>query len=340
MDFFNKLSKFMRNTGPARMLVPMGIFLLIFGILSSSFIGADMVETTGKVISVEEVMGDDNKTEYDIGVSYTVDGKEYTTTFANLPESRNVGDPITVYYNAENPEMTSNSKGSGLFSIALMAAGVLAIICGIAMTAKAFKKSKELEKTDLGKDLPAIDFDRFKYDAGTKEIYCLYDGNTLKPGYILEDADRNVLYEGKMTKNSLVGDRVFEFTDHTKGTSSSHQVGHTVTQTFSNEFFSATSWFKFDGKNVWDVLHDRGLRMKTNLFSKFPNLVYEVSKDGGAFARIETSSKYVHEEDEAQHKIAIPVGRYYYRIWTKSTDFETLFLTVFAISETEQTMVE
>ena len=36
----------------------------------------------------------------------------------------------------------------------------------------------------------------------------------------------------------------------------------------------------------------------------------------------------------------IPVGRYYYRVWTNSNDFETLFLTIFAISETEQAVVE
>jgi hypothetical protein len=34
------------------------------------------------------------------------------------------------------------------------------------------------------------------------------------------------------------------------------------------------------------------------------------------------------------------VGRYYYRIWTDTDDLETLFLTVFAISETEQAVVE
>lgn len=340
MDFINKISRFMRNTGPARVLIPVGIILLIFGILTSSFIGADMAETEGRVTSVEEHTDENNKAEYDIGVVYTVDGREYDGEFYNLSREYSVGDTVTVYYNTEDPQMISNSRMNGLFSIGLMIAGVLAVIGGIVLTAKAVKKSRDLDKTDLGKDRPQIDFDKFKYSEGTREIYCRYDGQMLKPGYILEDADRNVLFEGKMTKNSLVGARIFEFTDHTTGTVTEHEVGHTTTQTFNNEMFSASSWFKFDGKNIWDVLHDRGLRMKTNLLSKFPNLVYEVSKDGGALARIETSSMYVHEEDEAQHKLAIPVGRYYYRIWIKSEDMETLFLTVFAISETEQTMVE
>ena len=55
---------------------------------------------------------------------------------------------------------------------------------------------------------------------------------------------------------------------------------------------------------------------------------------------IETSGKYVHEDEAAEHKMNLPVGRFYYRVWTNTRDFETLFLTIFAISETEQMIVE
>ena len=95
-----------------------------------------------------------------------------------------------------------------------------------------------------------------------------------------------------------------------------------------------------DGKNIWDVLHERGLRLSTDLRSRFPNISYDVSRNGRPFARIEACSKYVHEDEEAQHKLVLPIGRYYYRFWTDSSDFETLFLTIFAVSESEQTMVE
>ena len=67
---------------------------------------------------------------------------------------------------------------------------------------------------------------------------------------------------------------------------------------------------------------------------------YNVAKDGLPFARIESSSVYVHEEDDAEHKVKIPTGRMYYRIWTNSSDFDLLFLVAFAISETEQAVVE
>ncbi|MBR5752283.1 MAG: hypothetical protein IKX84_07820, partial [Clostridia bacterium] len=148
------------------------------------------------------------------------------------------------------------------------------------------------------------------------------------------------LFEGKMLKNALVGSRSYEFIDHVSGRSETHEVGHTVTQTFDNEFFSARSWFKIDGENVWDLLHDRGLRMNTDLHSRFPSPIYDVTKAGEMYARIESTSIYVHEEDEKAHRLAVPTGRMYYRFWTASDDLETMFITMFALSETEQAVAE
>ena len=156
----------------------------------------------------------------------------------------------------------------------------------------------------------------------------------------MEDADRKVIFEGKMTKNNPIGARLFEFRNHLTGSTAEHEVGHTVTATQGNEFFSVKSSFKFDGRDVWDTLHEKGLRLRTDLRSKFPRMTYDAARNGAAFAKIETSSIYVHEDEEAAHAAAIPAGSMYYRVWTNSNDFDTLFLTVFAISETEQAIVE
>ena len=65
-----------------------------------------------------------------------------------------------------------------------------------------------------------------------------------------------------------------------------------------------------------------------------------MSKNGEAYARIETSGQFVHEDEAAQHAVNIPVGKWYYRIWTDSEDYETIFLTVFGLSESEQAIAE
>lgn len=333
----NKLARLMRDSGPARFFVPVGIILIVFAIILLSLNTGKYVETAGKVTSVIESGYDEeqNQQQYDVGVAYSVNGKEYTGTFNGLAGTFQAGDAIKVFYNPENPAKITNVKVGSLIPIIMIAVGALAIVFGIFRTVKALKKSKQLDETN-----PTANFDGFKQGSGVTEYYFRWDGNSLKPGYLIEDADRKPLFEGKMLKNALVGARTFEFTNHVTGEVKEHEVGHTVQQTYNDSFFSTKSWFKFDGENIWDLLHERGLRMKTSVFSKFPNMSYEVSKDGVPFAQFESTSMYVHEDEEAEHKIKVPVGRMYYRCWTVSNDFETLFLMMFATSESLQTIVE
>ena len=352
MTIENKIARLMRNTGPARFFVPVGLILIVFGIILFGFKSDNFVETTGRITSVVENIDADSQKGYDVGFSYTANGAEYDGQFDNLSGNYAEGADIAVFYNPDNPEQITNAKTSPLFAPILIALGILSIILGILQTTKAFRKSKALDRsipnkgasrnkgTSGGKVPARTGFKGYKDAPGVTEYYFRFDGNSLKPGYIIEDGNRKPLYEGKMAKNALVGARSFEFIDHTTGKVSEHQIGHTMTNSYNDEFFSVSSWFKFDGENVWDVLHARGLRMSTNLHSKFPRIIYEVTRNGAAFARIETSTIYVHEEDEAKHKLAIPTGNMYYRFWTASEDFDSLFLTIFAISETEQAIVE
>ncbi|MBQ6035813.1 MAG: DUF3592 domain-containing protein [Lachnospiraceae bacterium] len=340
----NKIARFMRNTGLLRFLLPLGIIMIVFGFIAGGLKPAKYELTKGTVTSVREytdVEDNETKTRYEAEFNYTVDGKQYTNSFEGLSEKPNVGDEIKVYYRPEDPQQVSNTSIGGFLGTIMLGLGAIVIVLAILSGVKAFKKSHELDekiKTAAGTDkMPEIEA---LPKSMLTEYYVLYDGNMLKPGYKVEDKTRRVIYEGTMTKNALAGSRTFTFTNHLTGSSTEHAVGHTATATFNEELFSERSWFKFDGKNVWDVLHDRGIRIRTDILSKFPRLTYTVSLNGKFFATVETSSKNVHEEDEAAHTINIPVGRYFYRCWTNEADMDLLFLTVFAISETEQTVVE
>jgi len=330
----------MRNSGPARFLIPIGLALIVFGGIMLGFDFSSYEETTGSITAVAEDRDEDNHTVYDVSFTYTVDGKKYEGSFEDLGGEYATGEDIAVFYDPENPNAITNSKTSVFTAPVMIVAGAAAVAFGTLQTVRAFRKSRELEQSASGEYVPSADFEAFKHAVGVKEYYSRFDGVKLKPGYILEDADRRTLFEGKMLKNNPVGARRFEFSNHRTGAVTEHEVGHTTTVTYNNEFFSEKSWFKFDGRNIWDVLHERGLRMKTDLHSRFPYVLYDVTKDGEAFARIETSSAYLYEEEEAKHKVVIPFGSYYYKIWTNSDDLELVFLAVFAISETEQTVVE
>ena len=332
----NKFARFMRNTGPARFFLPLGIILIAVGIFLMTLNLGSYLETVGKVTDVNETRNEENSKVYDVTYTYTVDGEKHQVT-EEFTEEYKVGDEIKVFYNPKDPTQTTNSMAGRYIAPIMVGVGALALAFGVFQTIKAFKKSREL---DTVAKAPAVVFEGFKQAPGVTEYYCRHDGSTFKPGYILEDAARKVLFEGKMTKQALVGARAFEFNNHLSGAITEHEVGHTVTQTYNDNGWSASSWFKFDGKNVWDLLHEKGIRLQTNMRSKFPNFIYEISKDGQAFAILETSGKYVHEDEAVEHKLNVPVGRYFYRVWTNTRDFEMLFLTIFAISETEQMVVE
>ena len=342
MDLENKLARFMRNSGPARFFVPVGLILIVFGILTLGMNTKDYSETTGRITSVVECVREQGEEQqYDVTVKYTVDGREYENTFANITGNYSVGNDTKVYYDPADPQKSSNVRTSGLMSPLLIIIGAAALAFGVYKSAKAFGDSKELDRSVQGGGaFPHGQFDGFKEARGVTEYYFRFDGNHLKPGFVIEDADRQILYEGKMIKQALVGSRIYEFTDHTTGDSREHEVGHPVSQTYNDEFFTVRSWFKFDGRNVWDILHGQGLRINTDMHSKFPYLLYNVARNGRAFARIETSGVHVHEDDAARHKVNIPSGSYYYRFWTASDDFETLFLTIFSISLVDQAVVE
>ncbi len=68
----------------------------------------------------------------------------------------------------------------------------------------------------------------------------------------------------------------FEFTNHLTNRTEVHKVGHTVTAVQSSglsggilgdisEALSTRSGFKFDGKKVWDYLHDQWIRIDSSL---------------------------------------------------------------------------
>lgn len=340
----NKIARLFRDTGPLRFLLPVGIVLIIFGIFMLKLTPQKYEQTTGTITAVTETLDttdDVTRTVYDVEFDYTVDGKVYHSSFSGLSDRPAEGDRITVYYDPADPSRISNTKSTGLIGIILIIIGVICIAGGIFSAVKLFGKSRRLDEqirqASGGSEPPRIAPPPKEQQ---KEYYISFDGHSLKPGYVMEDGERNVVYEAAMTKNALVGSRLFTFTNHVTGESAEHEVGHTVTSSFDNEVFSTSSWFKFDGKNVWDVIHEQGVRINTDVASKFPNLTYVISKNGRYFATAQTSGRFVHEEDAAEHKLNIPVGKYFYRVWTNESDLDLIMLTVFAISETEQTFVE
>ena len=155
---------------------------------------------------------------------------------------------------------------------------------------------------------------------------------TIKQSFTLEDENGKVVYEGKMIKFSLFGASPYEFVNHITNKTEEHKVGKTLTAEQGNggliSAMSKTSSFKYDGKKIWDYLHDLGIRIDSNIAGNKLGMRYEVTFKGQPLATIANSSP--------KGKSIITTDMYY-DVICEEKDLDLVFLTAFAIAKTDQT---
>lgn len=153
-----------------------------------------------------------------------------------------------------------------------------------------------------------------------------------KQGSVLTDENGNTVYEAKMLKNSLLGGMQFEFVNHLSGKTVQHKVGHTLTtESETNGFtniLATKSRFKLDGKNVWDVLHEEGIRIDSKLSGGKIGMTYHVSLKGQPLATLETTTPGGK---------SILTSAHCYNVTVDEEKLDLAFLVTFAIARTDQT---
>ena len=161
------------------------------------------------------------------------------------------------------------------------------------------RMSKETE--DVGKDTvypaPALGKER--------ELYFLTDLGTPKYGHRIEDANRNVLFEAKMTKYSLTSPFGFNFIDYVHDVTKAHLVGHEESSEWNSLLIDDHHTIQFDGEDIWKHLKRNGIRVESVLGGGSGKLVgvnYRIYRDDAELARVESTSQYVHEEDAEAHR--------------------------------------
>ena len=156
--------------------------------------------------------------------------------------------------------------------------------------------------------------------------------NTVKQAFFLEDENGNIVYEGKMTKFSLFGASPFELVNHITNKTEEHKIGKTITvEEDGNDLISIMSkrsYFKYDGKKIWDYLHDLGIRIDSKVSGNKVGMTYDVTFEGKPLATIATSSP--------KGKSLITTDLYY-DVTCEEKDLDLVFLVAFSIAKTEQT---
>ncbi len=316
--------------------IAMGIIAIILGSYLTFFQTKGFEKTTATIVSIEELPKnfEDEDTSYDVTVEYTVNGQTYREQLNYYSPFFKVGKSIDVRYDPKDPSVVHGGKGFGIYvmvvGIALLAGTILSII----REKQSMQKLREWGT--VGKDVtyPA------PFLGEERELYFLTDLGTPKYGHRIEDAERHVLIEAKMTKYTLTTPFGFDFIDHVNGKTRAHLVGHEETTEWDTFLLDPHCTFQFDGEDIWKHLKRNGIRVDSSFGGGNGKLVgvnYTIYRDDMELARVESTSRYVHEEDAAVHgKLGnlISSSRFF-RIWTREQNLELLFLTLIAFARTE-----
>lgn len=272
----------------------------------------------------------ENDKQYIVKVKYNVDGKDYFKELDSYSSTYKEGDTVEIKYDPNDPSKIHAKNGLGIY---FMIAGGVILLVILILTIKKNMSVKQIKNANA--DIAYAPSEKGE----VRELYFITDTGTPKYGHRIEDKNRNVLYEAKMTKFTMANPFGFDFIDRENNTVTPHLIGHAEETDWNMLLIDNHYTFTIDGEDIWKHLKRNGITVNSKLGNgKVPAPSYVILRDGQEIARVETTSRYVHEEDEEKHKIAgnIPVQGFY-RIHTDEKNLDLLFVTVLAFARSGAT---
>ena len=307
----------------------MAVIALAFGIYSTFIRSAGYEKTEATILSIEKEQGS-SEDSYFVTARYTVDGREYTKVLDSYSPSYKEGGTVEVRYDPKDPEQFTSGYGIGIYSM-IVGAAILLVIAFVS-----FRRKKALRA------LPA-NAGEIRYLPSEKgeerELYFLTDLGTPKYGHRLEDKNRRVLYEAKMTKFTLLSDFEFDFIDHEHHRTVHHLIGHREETDWNSILIDNHSTFTLDGADIWKHLQSAGITIDASL-GQAEGIApgYEIRRDGGLIASAENTSHFVHEEDAAEHPVVSKIPNpLFFRVVTREKNLDLLFMVLVALARSEAT---
>ena len=307
----------------------MAVIIIVLGVYITFFQSAGFAQTQATIVSIEEdpESSTSEDTSYIVMVDYVVDGSRYNARLDSYSPSYKVGKTVKIYYDTHDPSVIHGGKGMGIYMMVLGVAIIAVVLVSGQKTRRAQQELEELKAKHSG----------MTYAPSTKgaerEVYFLTDIGTPKYGHRIEDRNRRVLYEAKMTKFSMVTPFGFDFIDHEHGTKTPHLVGHEEETEWDSFLLDDHYTFELDGEDIWKHLKRNGISVETERMEGTVWPRYRVSRDGEEIAVLASTSQHVHEEDAEQHKVMKNISvRGFYRIWTREENLDLIFVTAMAFA--------
>jgi len=305
----------------------MAVIAIAGGVYITFFQMAGFAKTQATIVSIveDEAHSTPDDVSYIVTVDYVVNGSRYTSELGYYSGAFKEGKTVTVYYDPNDPSVIHGGKGFGVY---LMVLGVA--IIAVVIVAGRKNKAAQAELAQARAQRGGATFAP-SVKGPDREVYFLTDMGTPKYGHRIEDKDRKVLYEAKMTKLSMIAADHFDFIDHEHGVVTPHLVGHVEETEWNTLLLDDHNTFEVDGEDVWKLLKRNGVSVVTERREGTIWPRFRVSRDGEEIAILEATSQHVHEEDEEKHRVMKRLSvRGFYRIWTREENLDLVFLTAMA----------
>ncbi len=308
-----------------------GLALLgLGGLTLSAQFGEDYEKTTAVIEEINPV----GEGEVQVIVAYTIDGVDYHTELGYYSSGMMIGDEITIKY-CPNASSDIRATSVDLIGYVLVAVGGVLIYIGSRSFSKGLKRRKkdreqENSFSEMNRDVPKSARIFPDNEDGTL-YYFHYDKSFSKQGHVMENKDRQVVYEGAIKQFKLIGDFEMDFINHISCHTQTHFIGHAVSTGTSHVTIS--EGFDYDGQNIWEYLHGRGIRVDPILDRRLMSVTFEVTLCGMPFARFVSSGTNLYGEEKAGlAKVANLSAPGLFRIYSFGDDLDLLFLIGVAIA--------
>lgn len=145
----NKLLYFFRESNTARFFIPMGIILIVFGIVmfiintkNENYIETEAVIVKADLVEPEHYDMDGNTVEatYKVFVKYTVDGTEYNEELGDLSGTFRINEKMIIYYNPDDPSQITQTK-SKIIPLIIVFVGCASLIGGVLSGVNVLKRN-------------------------------------------------------------------------------------------------------------------------------------------------------------------------------------------------------
>ena len=197
------------------------------------------------------------------------------------------------------------------------------------------EQTNYFDQVDSGSADPAV-IDAIRSSTSPLKDYYFHFCGKLNQSYILETTSREPVYEINCDKVGLVNDYVFTFKNHLTGKEFTSNVSHTVTVSYGSDNFSLVdkSYFKIDGKNIWEYIAEIGYSVEPYLDPV--NFSFRIRHYGIEVADLKCAGTNILEQYEGKQglrNVAMTSGLY--RVSCRDEDVEAVAIIAFAVSRVQ-----